>query len=399
LESSAQAMQRAKDTLDAMNVLARYLAAIPGRKNLIWFSGSFPLDVLPDTQNNTNNRFIGVDNVADEFQETSRLLTQAQVAVYPVDARGLMVAPTMSGATDGRKYARNPNAFKNDLTNFSTSTAQEHATMQRLGDDTGGRAFLDTNGLTDAVEKATADGSNYYTLTYRPPEATSKGEFRKIQVQLAAKGYTLGYRHGYYADGPSKTNLEQVPGSAGMRADAPGENHDPTLILKAMYHGVPGATQIMYKVRVLPTLDTAEDKVAPQNLANEPNQAASKPPYRRYSVDFAVVPNDISYTATPDGMHHVVVEFVTVVYQRDGLVVNRISTIVRASLDADQFKRVQQRGFPYHQEISVPVKGDYSIRTAVHDIRTNRIGATELPVAMVRNLAPVHAVTAPAILP
>ena len=34
-------------TFEAMNYIARYLAGIPGRKNLIWFSGSFPISVFP----------------------------------------------------------------------------------------------------------------------------------------------------------------------------------------------------------------------------------------------------------------------------------------------------------------------------------------------------------------
>jgi len=45
-----QQMDRAHLTLEAMNALARYLVGIPGRKNLIWFSGSFPLDILPDAK-------------------------------------------------------------------------------------------------------------------------------------------------------------------------------------------------------------------------------------------------------------------------------------------------------------------------------------------------------------
>ncbi|MEO6982806.1 MAG: VWA domain-containing protein, partial [Edaphobacter sp.] len=47
-QQSFQLQLRAKYTLDAMNQLARYLSAFPGRKNLIWFSGSFPISILPD---------------------------------------------------------------------------------------------------------------------------------------------------------------------------------------------------------------------------------------------------------------------------------------------------------------------------------------------------------------
>jgi VWFA-related protein len=46
--ASFQTDLRVQMTLDAMKTLARYLSAIPGRKNLVWFSGSFPLAIEPD---------------------------------------------------------------------------------------------------------------------------------------------------------------------------------------------------------------------------------------------------------------------------------------------------------------------------------------------------------------
>ena len=35
-------------TLSAFQQLARYLSAYPGRKNVIWVSGSFPIVLFPD---------------------------------------------------------------------------------------------------------------------------------------------------------------------------------------------------------------------------------------------------------------------------------------------------------------------------------------------------------------
>jgi len=42
-----QTTQRVEYTLQFLGQLARYLAALPGRKNLIWFSGSFPIYIQP----------------------------------------------------------------------------------------------------------------------------------------------------------------------------------------------------------------------------------------------------------------------------------------------------------------------------------------------------------------
>ena len=48
LQTSFQQDMREQYTLNAFDTLARYLVGIPGRKNVIWFSGSFPLDVEPN---------------------------------------------------------------------------------------------------------------------------------------------------------------------------------------------------------------------------------------------------------------------------------------------------------------------------------------------------------------
>jgi VWFA-related protein len=74
-------------TLDALAQLARYLSGIPGRKNLVWLSGSFPISIFAVAANGdlpSDNR-----NYSDKVKLVTNLLGQAQVAVYPVDVRGL----------------------------------------------------------------------------------------------------------------------------------------------------------------------------------------------------------------------------------------------------------------------------------------------------------------------
>lgn len=388
-QASFQLMQRAKYTLDAMNALARFLTSIPGRKNLLWFSGSFPLDVLPDAENGASDPFAGVASSETEYRETVDLLARSQVAVYPIDARGLMTSPNMSAANAGTKYARNPAALGRDESALFQQNAGEHATMERMATDTGGRAFFNTNGLSQAVSKAIDEGSNYYTLTYSPTNTKWKGDFRRIEVKVLQPGYTLAYRHGYSADDPA-TGVSPLTTAAGPGIDAAGTHQDPAQMVKAMAHGVPGATQILFKVRVLPVSTASEETVAPGNVINAPNQTIVHGPFRRYGVDFAVLPLDISYTLTPDAIRHGVVEFVTVVYPPDGLLANRTSETIRLQLTPEQFAASVKGGLLFHQEISVPMKGDFTIRTGVHDMRNNNIGATELPVSSIVQLPPAH---------
>ncbi|GAC1366756.1 MAG: hypothetical protein NVSMB3_15410 [Acidobacteriaceae bacterium] len=203
-EAESQTFQlqlRLRYTLDGMNTLAHYLSGFPGRKNVIWFSGSFPINVLPDGA--LRDPFAAMSDMSDQFRETTSLIARAQVAVYPVDARGLFNAPINDAS---ERAALNPQNFSQQLNKFNQQTAEEHATMREMAEQTGGRAFLNTNGLAEAVQTAINTGANFYTIAYTPSDATFNGSYRKVGLKLQGRfeqsNLSLAYRRGYYAVNP-----------------------------------------------------------------------------------------------------------------------------------------------------------------------------------------------------
>ena len=129
LSSETQDM-RAKYTLNAFDQLARYLVGIPGRKNVIWFSGGFPLDVEPNpNEADPNDSVIRND---DEVRKTDNLLTRAQIAVYPVDARGVQTDPSSSVANLAADGEPNGAGAAGATMKFMQQTAQEHETMEAM---------------------------------------------------------------------------------------------------------------------------------------------------------------------------------------------------------------------------------------------------------------------------
>jgi VWFA-related protein len=377
--SSFQLQLRARYTLDALNQLARGLSGIPGRKNLIWFSGSFPINILPD--GDIQNPFAVVASAEDEFRETTNLLTASQVAVYPIDARGLMTAPMYNAANSGKKYVSNPTAFAKDLQKFSQQTADEHSTMLQMAEETGGRAFINTNDLSHAVTQAIEAGSNYYTLYYSPTDTDWNGNFRKIQVKLRQQGYTLAYRRGYYADNP---NAPLKKGS--VPVTTPGTPPPLDVMRAAMMYGGPDPTQILIKVRVLPASTDTETTVAPRNVLNPESKV--KGPYRRYAIDYAADPHDVRVAPQSDGTNLMGLQFVIYLYDQDGNLINVAEDKTHATLDTAGLASFRTHGIPWHQEISVPVKGTYYLRIGLHDVIGDRVGAVEVPIASVKNLAP-----------
>jgi VWFA-related protein len=386
---SFQLQLRVKYTLDAMSQLARYLSSIPGRKNLIWFSGSFPISVLPDTTGTLPNPFAVVADYENEFRDTVNLLARSQVAVYPIDARGL-TNPEVFSASTTRNYSRSPARMTQDLNKFSTDTAAEHATMSEMAEATGGHAFYNTNGLTQAMATAINDGSNFYTLTYTPANPIRDGKFRKIKVQLAGGGFTLSYRHGYYADDPDKASsaTKGQPQQSNV-ADSAVTAGTPTPLQTmrvATMRGSPTPTQIIMKVAVFPAGPSAqtEDTPAPANVLSDKVHG----PFRRYSVSYAIEPHDITFLRLADGKIHAAFELAIFVFNPDGVLLNRTSTTLRIASSLDELKRNVANGIQYRQEISAPAKGEYFLRVVVHDLIRDHVGAVEVATSEVKNLPP-----------
>jgi VWFA-related protein len=404
-EAENQAFQlqlRVGYTLDAMNLLARYLSGLPGRKNLIWFSGSFPLNVFPDTD--LQQPFSIVANYDDQLRETSRLLTAAQVAVYPVDARGLFINPSMSASNSGAKFVRGgPGAMIKDQTQFTQQTFAENSTMREMAEQTGGRAFINTNDLSHAVASATDSGTNFYTITYSPTDSAWDSKFRKIQVKLQQQGYNLSYRRGYYAIDPNATAGAKVKGHAQSPTPAPAKGAPappppPDPMRAAMARGGPDPTQIIFKARILPATATSEDTLAPGSEAN-PNSKLSHGPYRRYQIDIAADPRPILFTKTSDGIYHSRIELRIYVYDQDGSLIIDSLAASQSEITSELLKQILASGYPLHQQISVPVKGNYFLRIGLRDITGDRIGAIEVPVASVSNLPPLSTPAVPAAAP
>ncbi|WP_170835070.1 VWA domain-containing protein [Terriglobus roseus] len=370
--ATEQIRNRVLLTLTAINQLARYLNGLPGRKNLIWMSGSFPLNVLPD--GDLPNPFAAALSMEDSFRETTNLLTRSQVAVYPVDARGLFAPPMFDASIAGGKYARDPTRMSKDMQKFSTSTFEEHSTMQAMADATGGKAYINTNDLAGAADSALRAGSNYYTLVYSPTNHNWNGGYRKIVVRTTSgTKYTLSYRHGYYADDPSRKTLDHDSTAATKSAAA---TIDP--MSAAMQRGAPDPTQILFKAKIVPVEGTA-DKLTVGSVA----AAKAKPPYRTFNVFLAASADDFQFALQPDGNRSSRVHLATVVYAPDGQPMTLLSQDKQAAISPAEYKQMLETGVKLQEQISVPLKGDYFLRIGLKDDLSGKVGAIEIPVSVI----------------
>jgi len=341
-----QPEQSALATMDAMEMIGRYLAAYPGRKNLIWFSGSFPVSVLPD--GSSINPFAALPHNEDEYRAVARLFGSGQIAVYPI--------------------------YANPTGNASPTADSGNAIMQQMAQATGGQAFVNTKGLADTFAQAVQAGAAYYTLTYDSSHPGGDRAYRKIEVSLRQPGATLQYRRGYYT--PSATH---EPFAGDPAAGVP----DKTMRL-AMLRGAPDPTEIVFKTRVLPSEGGKEGKLAPDNLLSLQAKGV-KASYRNYVVDVAADPGGVSFLPQPGGKYKADLQAVVFVYDENGTLVNQTGREMATDLTLDQYKPVFAHGIQFHEVVSVPVEGVYYLRIGLHDINSDHVGAMEAPVAGIQN--------------
>jgi VWFA-related protein len=379
-EDSTRSGVRLKLTLQALQQLAQYLGGMPGRKNVAWFSGGFPMVLLPDPD--LPNAFGAQRDDQQEVHKTDALLAAAQVAIYPIGAEGVGADILYSAGADSR-------LTQQQLSRPGWGQAQErnanHVAMDEMAKDTGGVALYSTNDLADALDRVVAHGSYFYTLTYTSTNPATDGQFRKIQVQLAnLRGYRLAYRRGYYAD---KTNTVQAAAAKPVADPAP----DP--LSPFMHSGLPGSTQIPFTLRVErgTALPRAGPALTTRNQVGNPGQGGDnanlKGTLTRYKVDLMVAARGLLWNLTFDGNHHVSLEAALVVYNHEGKPLNWMLRQINLNLDAARYAIVQANGVNLYLEIDAPDEG-VTLRGGVYDLNANLAGTLEIPLSSIANSVP-----------
>jgi VWFA-related protein len=365
---------RVELTLSALTQIGQYLAAIPGRKNLIWISGSFPITFILDLNSAGRNFFDNSADFSNEIAKVSAELARSQVAIYPVDSRGIQADAAYTAALETRTrgaVANDPHYNSRMSSSLATSLVLEHGSMDQLADQTGGHAFYGINNIASAVTKAINLGANYYTLTYVPSNTNWNGDTRRIKVTLDGKRYQLAYRTGYIASDRPTTASNQQTTAESSRTTA-------STVTATMQRGAPNPTEILFKILVTPSTVINPPASGPRTVATDGKLGTvSLHAQRRYHIDYAVDPEDIHWELD-HGVRSASIEFMIVGYDNDGTTINSADRIVPIHLTGQDYDAATHGGLRLGQEIAMPAKGEFYLRIGVLDKSTNRIGAVEV---------------------
>jgi len=395
---------------DGFEMMGRYLAGFPGRKNLVWFTGSAPDSFSFDRS--FKDDFQVLDSIHGDPVHSGPIdaLTLSRVAVYPIDARGIQTPPQFQAANNGGFSAAADQGF---------AMAQvQHFDLDTIAEATGGNAYYNTNGLRQKLAQIVSNGSNYYTITYATTNKTWDGQFRHIKVTVDRPGVKLQTKPGYFAvdrakqeqrllaamqkrkahtskdpfgeeDASSENESESEPPAPGSPAAPTGAgvlvHHAKGSFDASMQLGVAPPTEVVL------TASLAEDtrvvklhKKAPLPPDNYLEADYKTKPFRTYTVHIKADAQALHLAQAANGMRHGSVEFATLVYDQSGTRVNSALTTAVLNVNEAHYRRLLQGGLTAQQQIAVPAKGSYFLRVGVHDVASDHIGAVEIPVDQVR---------------
>ena len=295
-EKEAKEESRTLITMEALNQLARNVAIFPGRKNLIWISGGLPFDPT---------------STAPQMEKTASLLAATEIAVYPIDVRGVAYMGADGAARDSEIFGQTESYDTSSGQNDELLSVRE--TMTKIATLTGGRAYYNRNDLEGAIGDSVESGSNYYILAYRPENGNWNGKFRKITLKTSRPDVKVQSRPGYYA----------VPDPLGS-ADI-----DRTFSL-AMQPAAPPSTTLIMKARVLPP--------------EEPEKATQ--------IDFLLDVHDLSYTESADQRRTPDVTFVAAAWDAKGKPCGSVVATYRQALEPGQLQSLMRTGLQLREEMN-----------------------------------------------
>lgn len=429
MTAQSDELQKAQTTLDAFEEMGKFLAALNGRKNLLWFSGSFAMLVLPkahdvesgtlivgyeqestlhtpgaampDENRNSSFSLSGASGTSDsgfrsgtgdqivlreEMRKVAMALAVSQTAVYPIDVRGLTVDPEFSAGASSPSLPTNPRgqagtpgmptqpgrppASVKSHNDWMQSLDAAHATMEEIAEATGGHAFMNSNGLAAAAGRAVRDGSSYYTLVYAPSNLNFDGGLRAIHVKVNKPGSKLAYRSAYYAVDAATVTPDAI-------------QHDS--LAAAMVHGAPDAQGLVFKAEINPDGEPAmaapDSPLALKAVLNA-GKKSKKPRHlsgmvQTYRIHLAILAKQLQLTESPDGRHHAALRIDVCAYAADGQMLGGMKQNLVASMPPAVYAQTIEEGMFHNLRVDLPVEAA-TLRLAILDPGSRHSGSLEV---------------------
>ena len=346
---------RALATLAVAGNVIDSMRSLPGRKNMVMFSGGLPIFDSTQSQILVNGTPISIQethslssSVNYLIQQLTDRATRAGVAINTMDVRGLKAQRGVSSFTDpgneaksglgnfdpaGANAGRVPDYARLDNTGLDTLTG--HQGLEALSDATGGVSVINTNNFGEGLDRIVAR-SSYYILAYKPTEPFD-GKFHKLQIKVDRTGARVYSRTGFVAKADDVSSQPLTK--------------EETIIKAAM---APLAK------RDVDVAGAFQYRFIPENRAV-------------IDVNLRIDANKLDFQQDAEGKYHTTLDIVGFVVNRLGKTESGFSQTLNAGLTADEYKRALRSGLGYTGQLEL-VPGSYQLRVAVREAETGKLG-------------------------
>lgn len=323
-------------SLEALQQVALSLAGLPGRKSLVWASSGYPFASMATEFRDSRNPVTpsGVRYQGDSLLEassldeyTTHLLNTANIAVYPVDARGI-INTAYQVMDPSRKYS--PTSSEKE--SAQARNQDVITTFEHLAAATGGKPCFERPDLSGCFKDALEDSRDYYMVGYYIDRRKSQPGWHRINVKVAEKGVSVRSRNGFIQTKftPEQTRSTDMQLGLGSRLLDPG---------------------IPFRGRWTETTAKGDKKVVGLELHIAGTAAIVSPQQPRLSLDIAAVAR-----------------------KPDGSVAGEFAQHLEKQLQAEAIATIQDTGITYKNRLEVP-PGMYVVRLVIRDDVSGRMGS------------------------
>ncbi|HXI92379.1 MAG TPA: VWA domain-containing protein [Blastocatellia bacterium] len=327
--------------LGALNYVVRGLRELPGRKSVLLLSGNFKIVPGRDLARSPGLQR-PLDRLQSSLHQLIELANRSAVVIYGLDPRGIVV-PMMEAGDDvagltPQQRDRIVSQRRDELDDTQTG-------LDYLANETGGFVVAASNDLGHGIRRVLDDQNGYYLIGYVPEESTFKrtpgaAAFHKISVKVRVPGLRVRTRGGFLG----VTNEEVYPvqrtpmDQLTAAITSPFTSGDVHLKLTSLFGN---NAKIGYFVRALLHVDA----------------------------------RDLKFTDEVDGWKSAAVNLVAITFGDNGVVVDQKMQSSTLKVRSEALDRTLRSGITCTIILPLKKPGAYQLRTAVRDVRTERIGS------------------------
>ena len=326
---ATQMDRRVQDTIDALSALGHHLGGYPGRKNLLWISTAFPIYLSPLDYGHDDE---GLRNYWPQLRRLNGVLSEAKVAVYPINPAGVETESFYSAEV--HPHSLSPERISSTLSRQTISIANQQDTMRVIANGTGGQVCTGNNDLGDCIHRAVDDSSEFYEIAYYPDFHKWNGEYRIITVSAKQPGLHLAYRQGYYS----------VPEGGGSTTEQKAE-------LQSACRDYLDATSIPVEAKIVPS--DSPDKV---------------------TFKLTLKLSDLTLIPARDGGRDLNLSLAACTFDKQGSAVKLLEYPAEHKLSASEYKSLEAVG-SLSESVFIPSPKPSVVRLLVKDNASGRLGS------------------------